>query len=57
MSRVAWDAFGRGDLSRALAVPRRSALIALTGESALARIVAVTREAGIRALFDRALPA
>lgn len=55
MIRVDWDAYGTGDLSRALAVPRRSTLIALKGQSELARIVAGTREADIKALMDRAL--
>ncbi|MDT8853630.1 thioredoxin family protein [Paracoccaceae bacterium Fryx2] len=53
--RVDWDAHGTGDLSRALAVPRRSTLIAFHGETELARIVAGTREADIKALMDRAL--
>lgn len=57
MIRVDWDAYGTGELSRALAVPRRSTLIALKGESELARIVAGTREAEIKALMDRALSA
>lgn len=55
MIRIDWDAHGTGDLSRALAVPRRSTLIALHGQTELARIVAGTREADIRALMDRAL--
>ena len=53
--RVDWDAYGTGDLARALAVPRRSTLIAFKGEVELARIVAGTREAEIKALMDRAL--
>ena len=53
--RVDWDAHGNGELARALAVPRRSTLIALKGQTELARIVAGTREADIQALFDRAL--
>ena len=53
--RVDWDEHGRGDLSRALAVPRRSTLIAFDGRQELARIVAGTREGDIRALFERAL--
>lgn len=55
MIRVDWDAYGTGELSRALTVPRRSTLIALNGETELARIVAGTREAEIKALMDRAL--
>ena len=53
--RVDWDEHGQGDLSRALAVPRRSTLIAFDGRQELARIVAGTREGDIRALFERAL--
>jgi len=53
--RVDWDEHGRGELSRALAVPRRSTLIAFNGERELDRIVAGTREGDIRALFERAL--
>jgi thioredoxin 1 len=53
--RVDWDLHGTGPLSRALAVPRRSTLIALRGQTELARIVAGTAEAEIRALMDRAL--
>ena len=57
MIRVDWDAYGTGELSRALTVPRRSTLIALKGGTELARIVAGTREAEIKALMDRALTA
>ncbi|MFN4058149.1 MAG: thioredoxin family protein [Roseinatronobacter sp.] len=55
--RVDWDTHGTGALSRSLNVPRRSTLIALKGETELARIVAGTREAEIKALLDRALTA
>lgn len=53
--RVDWDTYGTGELSRALAIPRRSTLIALNGNKELARIIAGTREAEIRQLMDRAL--
>jgi thioredoxin 1 len=53
--RVDWDLYGTGELSRALAVPRRSTLIAFNGETELARIVAGTNQAEIKALMDRAL--
>jgi len=53
--RVDWDLFGNGELSRRFAVPRRSTLIALRGETELDRIVAGTGEGAIRALFERAL--
>lgn len=53
--RVDWDTHGTGTLSRALQVPRRSTLIALRGQTELARIVAGTGQAEIKALLDRAL--
>jgi thioredoxin 1 len=53
--RVDWDEHGTGPLSRALQVPRRSTLIALRGQTELARIVAGTGQAEIRALMDKAL--
>jgi thiol-disulfide isomerase/thioredoxin len=54
---VDWDEYGGGDLSRALAIPRRSTLVALDGNQEIGRIVAGTGEAEIRALFDAALAA
>lgn len=54
---VDWDAYGDGELSRALEVPRRSTLIALAGETELGRIVAGTSEEEIRALLDAAVAA
>lgn len=53
--RVDWDQYGDGELSRRLAVPRRSTLIALRGAEELDRLVAGTGEAEIRALFELAL--
>jgi thioredoxin 1 len=53
--RVDWDQYGTGDLARAMAVPRRSTLIALRGETELARIIAGTSETEIKGLMDRAL--
>lgn len=50
--RVDWDAFGRGELSQRLAVPRRSTLILLRGDRELGRIVAGTRRDDIQALLD-----
>ncbi len=55
--RVDWDVHGTGELSRALAVPRRSTLIAFKGETELARIVAGTGVTEIKALMDQALDA
>jgi thioredoxin 1 len=53
--RVDWDTHGTGPLSRAMQVPRRSTLIALRGQTELARIVAGTGQAEIKALMDKAL--
>jgi thioredoxin 1 len=55
--RVDWDEYGRGELSRSLAIPRRSTLVALKGREELGRIVAGTREDVIRQLLDTALAA
>jgi hypothetical protein len=55
MIRVDWDQHGTGTLSRSLQVPRRSTLIALRGQTELARIVAGTSRADIKSLMDRAL--
>lgn len=54
---VDWDQYGEGELSRALQVPRRSTLVALKGRTEIARIVAGTGKAEIKALFDAALAA
>lgn len=54
---VDWDEYGDGDLSRALKIPRRSTLVALKGREEIARIVAGTGKAEIKALFDAALAA
>lgn len=55
--RVDWDSHSRGDLVRRFSVPRRSTILALHGERELARSVAGTSVAEIRALFDAALTA
>lgn len=52
---VDWDQYGKGELSRALKIPRRSTLVALKGRQELGRIVAGTSRADIKALLDRAL--
>lgn len=54
---VDWDEHGRGELSRALAIPRRSTLVALDGQAEIGRIVAGTGRAEIAALLDAALRA
>lgn len=52
---VDWDQYGKGELSRALKIPRRSTLVALKGRQELGRIVAGTSRDDIKALLDRAL--
>ena len=54
---VDWDQYGQGDLARSLNIPRRSTLVALKGETEIARIVAGTSKADINALLDQALAA
>ncbi len=54
---VDWDEYGDGALSRSLQIPRRSTLVALKGDQEIARIVAGTGKAQIKALFDAALAA
>jgi thiol-disulfide isomerase/thioredoxin len=54
---VDWDEHGKGELSRALNIPRRSTLVALKGREEIGRIVAGTGEAEIKALLDAALAA
>jgi len=54
---VDWDTYGDGDLAQSLAVPRRSTLIALEGDTELGRIVAGTSREEIAALLDAALAA
>lgn len=54
---VDWDEHGKGELSRALNIPRRSTLVALKGRQELGRIVAGTSRADIKALLDMALAA
>jgi thioredoxin 1 len=52
---VDWDEYGKGDLSKALNIPRRSTLVALKGRQELGRIVAGTSKEDIKALLDMAL--
>ncbi|MCU0902559.1 MAG: thioredoxin family protein [Tabrizicola sp.] len=54
---VDWDEHGKGELSKALKIPRRSTLVALKGREELGRIVAGTSKADIKALLDLALAA
>jgi thioredoxin 1 len=54
---VDWDAHGDGDLVRDMKIPRRSTLVLLKGRSELARIVAGTGKAEIRALLDAGVAA
>lgn len=52
---VDWDEYGKGELSKALKIPRRSTLVALKGREEIGRIVAGTGKAEIKALLDAAL--
>ena len=54
---VDWDEYGRGDLSNALRIPRRSTLVVLKGNRELGRIVAGTSKSAIKQLMDIALVA
>jgi thioredoxin 1 len=54
---VDWDQYADGELSRSLAIPRRSTLVALKGRQELGRIVAGTSRDDIQALLDSALAA
>ena len=52
--RVDWDDYGNGELARNLAIPRRSTLVLMRGNSELGRLVAETRKDKIAALLDLA---
>jgi thiol-disulfide isomerase/thioredoxin len=54
---VDWDQHGKGELAKALNIPRRSTLVALKGREEIGRIVAGTGKAEIKALLDAALAA
>ena len=54
---VDWDEYGDGDLVRDLQIPRRSTLVLLKGRTELARIVAGTGKAEIKALLDAGVAA
>jgi thioredoxin 1 len=54
---VDWDDYGKGELAKALKIPRRSTLVALKGREELGRIVAGTSKADIKALLDAAVAA
>ncbi|MFN3721560.1 MAG: thioredoxin family protein [Paracoccaceae bacterium] len=54
---IDWDQHAKSDLSRRLNIPRRSTLVALKGQTEIARIVAGTSKADIKSLLDRALSA
>lgn len=53
--KVDWDEYGRHDVARSRAIPRRSTLIVLRGNKELGRIVAGTSTDQIKALMDRGL--
>lgn len=52
--RVDWDTYGNSDLARDLAIPRRSTLVLMRGNTELGRLVAETRKEQISALLDLA---
>lgn len=52
-----WDVHANSELSKRLAIPRRSTLVVLKGDDELGRIVAGTSEKEIKALMDTALSA
>lgn len=53
--RVDWDVYGDGELSRQLAIPRRSTLVVMSGTQELGRLVAETRKDQIAGLLDLAI--
>ena len=53
--RVDWDENERGELVRAMGIPRRSTLVVMAGETELGRLVAATGRDQIAALLDLAL--
>lgn len=53
--RVDWDEHERGELVRSMAIPRRSTLVIMQGETELGRLVAETGKDAIAALLDLAL--
>lgn len=54
---VDWDEHAKSDISRRLAIPRRSTLVALKGDEEIGRIVAGTSTDQIKGLLDAALQA
>ncbi len=55
--RVDWDEYRTADITKSLAIPRRSTLVVLKGNDEIGRIVAGTSEAQIKELLDAALSA
>ena len=53
--RVDWDTYRSGDLVAQLAIPRRSTLVMMKGNTELGRIVAGTGRSQIAALMDLGL--
>ena len=52
---IDWDLYQTDPLTRSLAIPRRSTLVALKGDRELGRIVAGTSQSVIQELMDVAL--
>lgn len=53
--RVDWDEHERGELVRSMAIPRRSTLVVMQGDTELGRLVAETGKETIAKLLDLAL--
>ena len=54
---VDWDQFRGAELTKRLAIPRRSTLVVLKGGEELGRLVAQTSKTAIKELLDTALAA
>lgn len=54
---VDWDTYGEADITKEMAIPRRSTLVVLKGDQELGRLVAATGKADIQGLMDTALAA
>ncbi len=52
---VDWDAFGTHPVSTSRKIPRRSTLVLIKGGKEVARLVAETDEAKIKAMLDKAV--
>lgn len=53
--RVDWDTYSRHSVTTSRKIPRRSTLVLIKDGQEVGRLVAVTSEAAIKALLDKAL--